>query len=98
MDMTDTLAEPPSHVLQLQEQAQDVVAETDAVLETSPSVAPDREVPFGSRKQGLGVPLAFPGNVGTQGKSRICAHSLDSPTLSGSGRRGEAERRGLGHR
>eukprot|EP00965_Chrysotila_dentata_P160682 5305627-Pleurochrysis_carterae.AAC.1 len=63
--MTDSLTEPTSHELQLQKQAQEILAEMDDVLETSPSVALDREAPFGNEKEGSGVPLASPSDVGT---------------------------------
>eukprot|EP00965_Chrysotila_dentata_P249544 6208948-Pleurochrysis_carterae.AAC.1 len=43
LDMTDTLTGPPSHELPLQERSHHLLSEIDSVLETSPSIALDRE-------------------------------------------------------
>ena len=71
--MADTTTEPSSHELHLKEQAQVVLAEIDAVLATSPSVALDREAPFGGEGRGSGSPLTLSSEVGAQGRSRVRA-------------------------
>eukprot|EP00965_Chrysotila_dentata_P191182 6174357-Pleurochrysis_carterae.AAC.1 len=50
--------------------------EINAVLATSPSVALDREAPFGGEGRGFEFPLAFSSGVGTQGKSRARARAF----------------------
>eukprot|EP00965_Chrysotila_dentata_P206654 6183659-Pleurochrysis_carterae.AAC.1 len=74
-DTADALTESPSRELQLHEQAQHALAEIGAVLESSPSIALDREAPFGGGGKGSGVPFALSSEVGTQGKSRVRALS-----------------------
>eukprot|EP00965_Chrysotila_dentata_P003428 111572-Pleurochrysis_carterae.AAC.1 len=87
-DTADVPTESPSHELQLHEQAQDVLAETGAVLESSPSIALDREAPFGGGGKGSGVPLALSSEVETQGKSRVRARAFAKfPLHSGLERR-----------
>eukprot|EP00965_Chrysotila_dentata_P253388 6211210-Pleurochrysis_carterae.AAC.1 len=61
-------------------------------LATSPSVALDREAPFGGEGRGSSVPLAFSSEVGTQGKSRVRARFQE---ISASVGLAEAEGRGL---
>eukprot|EP00965_Chrysotila_dentata_P195563 6177056-Pleurochrysis_carterae.AAC.4 len=70
------------------EQAQEILAEIDAVLEASPSIALDGQAPFGCEKEGSGVPLASQSDVGRQGKSRVRVRSFTlSPIQSGLERR-----------
>eukprot|EP00965_Chrysotila_dentata_P038060 1265301-Pleurochrysis_carterae.AAC.1 len=87
-ETVDVSTESPSHELQLEEQAQGLLAEIDAILATSPSVALDKKAPFGGEGRGSGVLLALFSEVGTQGKSSVRARSIPfSPVQSGLERR-----------
>eukprot|EP00965_Chrysotila_dentata_P181556 5993294-Pleurochrysis_carterae.AAC.2 len=90
-DAADIPTASPSHELQLQEQAQEVLAEIDALLETSLSIRLDREAPFGSGKESSSVPLALSREVETQGTSCVCACSFPSSQFSRAWK-GEKER------
>eukprot|EP00965_Chrysotila_dentata_P217601 6190102-Pleurochrysis_carterae.AAC.2 len=86
--MADALTESLSHELKLHEQAQDVLAEIGAVLASSPSIALNREAPFGDEGKGSGVPLALSSEVGAHGRSRVHARLFaKSPLQSGLERR-----------
>eukprot|EP00965_Chrysotila_dentata_P153808 5083972-Pleurochrysis_carterae.AAC.9 len=83
-DTADAPTESSFHELQLHEQAQTVLAEIGAVLESSPSIALDMEAPFSGGSEGSGVQLVLLSKVGTQGKSRVGARTFaKSPLQSG---------------
>ena len=87
-DTADATSESSSHELQLEEQAQGLLEGIDAVLAASPSIALDREAPFGGEGRGSGPPLALSSESGTQGRSRVRARLLaNNPLRSGLERR-----------
>eukprot|EP00965_Chrysotila_dentata_P225696 6194930-Pleurochrysis_carterae.AAC.1 len=69
-DTADAPTKLSSHDLHHLEQTREVLEKISAVLATSPSVALDREAPFGGEGSGSEFPLAFSSGVGAQGKSR----------------------------
>eukprot|EP00965_Chrysotila_dentata_P189847 6173546-Pleurochrysis_carterae.AAC.1 len=88
MDTADTPTKLSSHDLHLLEQTREVLKEIRTTLATSPSVALDREAPFGGEGRGSGIPLTFSSGIGTQGISRARARTFGKlPPQSGLERR-----------
>eukprot|EP00965_Chrysotila_dentata_P117918 3897293-Pleurochrysis_carterae.AAC.1 len=90
--MADTLTGSPFHEAPLNVRSHHLISEIDeSILETSRSIALDREAPFDSGKEGSSVPLASPSDVGTQSKSRVRVRSPSIPTLRSDLERREGE-------
>eukprot|EP00965_Chrysotila_dentata_P016469 545367-Pleurochrysis_carterae.AAC.1 len=92
-DTADVPTESPSHELQLHEQTQDVVAAIGAVLKNLPSIALDREAPFGGGVRSQVSRSHFRARSGRREKWCPRARFREIPALV---RLGEAERTGLG--